>query len=157
MPRAPNEKVKQAQEMYRKGMKLIEIAQLLELPAGTVRRWKNTYQWDSERSEKKANVRKEKSKGSQEKILSKSIRVQLSDGAHQRAGITRKYSDKKRDQRAEKTTNGERTFDRGRYFSTVCGHCLCGYHGFCILRPGREAFYGTAWADHGQRGGRSKT
>ena len=52
--------------MYRKGMKLIEIAQLLELPAGTVRRWKNTYQWDSERSEKKANVRKEKSKGSQE-------------------------------------------------------------------------------------------
>lgn len=66
MPRAPNEKVKQAQEMYRKGMKLIEIAQLLELPAGTVRRWKNTYQWDSERSEKKANVRKEKSKGSQE-------------------------------------------------------------------------------------------
>ena len=66
MPRAPNEKAKQAQEMYRKGMKLIEIAQQLELPAGTVRRWKNTYQWDSERSEKKANVRKEKSKGSQE-------------------------------------------------------------------------------------------
>lgn len=66
MPRAPNEKVKQAQKMYRKGMKLIEIAQQLELPAGTVRRWKNTYQWDSERSEKKANVRKEKSKGSQE-------------------------------------------------------------------------------------------
>ena len=53
MPRAPNEKVKQAQEMYRKGMKLIEIAQQLELPAGTVRRWKNTYQWDPERSERK--------------------------------------------------------------------------------------------------------
>lgn len=60
MPRAPNEKVKQAQEMYQKGMKLVEIAQQLELPAGTIRRWKNTYQWVSERSEKKANVRKEK-------------------------------------------------------------------------------------------------
>lgn len=60
MPRAPNEKVKQAQEMYQKGMKLVEIAQQLELPAGTIRRWKNTYQWVSKRSEKKANVRKEK-------------------------------------------------------------------------------------------------
>lgn len=60
MPRAPNEKVKQATELYQKGMKLVEIAQQLQVPAGTVRRWKNTYQWDSERSEKKANVRNEK-------------------------------------------------------------------------------------------------
>ena len=51
MPRAPNEKVNQAQELYQKGMKLVEIAQQLKLPAGTVRRWKNTYGWDSERSE----------------------------------------------------------------------------------------------------------
>ena len=31
---------------------------LLEVPEGTVRRWKNTYKWNSERSDKKANVRK---------------------------------------------------------------------------------------------------
>ena len=66
MPRAPNEKVNQAQELYQKGMKLVEIAQQLKLPAGTVRRWKNTYGWDSERSEKKTNVRNTKHNHSQE-------------------------------------------------------------------------------------------
>lgn len=39
-------------------MKLVEIASQLEVPAGTVRRWKSTYHWDgeqqSERSEKKS-------------------------------------------------------------------------------------------------------
>ena len=66
MPRAPNEKVNQAQELYQKGIKLVEIAQQLKLPAGTVRRWKNTYGWDSERSEKKTNVRNTKHNHSQE-------------------------------------------------------------------------------------------
>ena len=32
----------------------------LNLPEGTVRRWKCTYKWDSERSDKKASVRKKK-------------------------------------------------------------------------------------------------
>lgn len=57
MPRAPNEKVQQAYELYRRGMKLVEIAERLGVPAGTVRRWKNTYRWESERSEQKASVR----------------------------------------------------------------------------------------------------
>ena len=39
-------------------MKLVEIASQLDVPAGTVRRWKSTYHWDgeqqSERSEKKS-------------------------------------------------------------------------------------------------------
>ena len=39
-------------------MKLVEIADRLKVPAGTVRRWKSTYHWDgehqSERSEKKS-------------------------------------------------------------------------------------------------------
>lgn len=58
MPRAPNENVRQAYEFYRKGMRLVEIAERLGVPDGTVRRWKNTYHWGSERSEPKANVRK---------------------------------------------------------------------------------------------------
>jgi len=29
-------------------MKLVEIASQLEVPAGTVRRWKSTYHWDGE-------------------------------------------------------------------------------------------------------------
>lgn len=63
MARAPNEKAGKAYELYQSGRKLVEIAKELGVPAGTVRRWKSTYQWEgdpeSERSEKKkANVRK---------------------------------------------------------------------------------------------------
>lgn len=64
MPRAPNEKIEKAKELYLNGVKLVEIASQLEIPPGTVRRWKSTYNWDSERSDKKANVRKNK-KGAQ--------------------------------------------------------------------------------------------
>lgn len=46
--------------LYKSGKKLIEIADILSIPAGTVRRWKAEGGWDSERSAKKANVRKEK-------------------------------------------------------------------------------------------------
>ena len=60
MPKARNSKVDEALALYRQGLKLIEIAKRLEVPEGTVRRWKCTYKWDetSERSEtQKANVR----------------------------------------------------------------------------------------------------
>lgn len=49
--------------MYRKGMKLVEIANQLELPEGTVRRWKCTHKWDIERSEKKGERSKRKRGG----------------------------------------------------------------------------------------------
>ena len=58
MPRAKNAKADEALELYRQGLKLIEIANRLNLPEGTIRRWKHTYHWNNERSEKKANVRK---------------------------------------------------------------------------------------------------
>lgn len=57
MARAPNEKIEQAKALYLQGVKLVEIAKQLGLPEGTVRRWKCTHKWESERSEKKANVR----------------------------------------------------------------------------------------------------
>lgn len=63
MPRRPDERMEQAEEMYRKGMKLVEIANQLELPEGTVRRWKCTHKWDSERSEKKGERSKRKRGG----------------------------------------------------------------------------------------------
>lgn len=53
MPRAKNEKVEVALNLYRQGVLLKDIAAQLDVPAGTVRRWKSTYKWDSERSEKK--------------------------------------------------------------------------------------------------------
>lgn len=43
-----------AYKMYKAGMKLIDIASELQLPPGTVRRWKSTYGWDNERSESKS-------------------------------------------------------------------------------------------------------
>lgn len=60
MPKAKNAKADEALGLYLQGLKLIEIAEKLEVPPGTIRRWKNTYKWDSERSDKKANVRKKR-------------------------------------------------------------------------------------------------
>lgn len=58
MPRKPDKKIEQAKAMYLKGQKMVDIAAELGLPEGTVRRWKCTHKWDSERSDKKTNVRK---------------------------------------------------------------------------------------------------
>ena len=55
MARAPNEKLNKAYALYQEGYKLVEIARELDIPDGTVRRWKKTYNWDSERSYKKEN------------------------------------------------------------------------------------------------------
>jgi phage terminase small subunit len=67
LPRAKNAKAETALNLYRQGVALIDIARQLDVPEGTVRRWKSSYGWtkdkanvrnDSERSEKiKANVR----------------------------------------------------------------------------------------------------
>lgn len=64
MARAPDSRIEQAEAMYRKGIKLVEIASQLNLPEGTVRRWKCTHKWDSERSDKKGE-RSQKKKGGQ--------------------------------------------------------------------------------------------
>lgn len=52
MARAPDPRIEQAKAMYQKGRKLIDIAKDLDLPEGTVRRWKSTHKWDGERSDK---------------------------------------------------------------------------------------------------------
>lgn len=44
-----------ANELYKSGMKLVDIADQLGKPEGTIRRWKSTYGWDGERSGCKAN------------------------------------------------------------------------------------------------------
>jgi phage terminase small subunit len=47
MPRSPDKRIDKAFELYKKGMKLVEIASQLNIPEGTVRSWKNRYKWDS--------------------------------------------------------------------------------------------------------------
>lgn len=64
MARAPDARIEQAKAMYQQGQKLVEIASQLNLPEGTVRRWKCTHKWDSERSDKKSE-RSERKKGGQ--------------------------------------------------------------------------------------------
>ncbi len=71
MARARSPDSIEAERLYHDGMKLVEIAGKLGVPASTVRRWKSTQKWDvgrcgqgkeeSERSDKgKANARKQK-------------------------------------------------------------------------------------------------
>ena len=54
MARAPDARYEQAKDLFLNGQKLVEIASQLNLPEGTVRRWKSTHRWDSERSDKKS-------------------------------------------------------------------------------------------------------
>lgn len=61
MAREPDPRIEKAKAMYLEGMKLVEIASQLNLPEGTVRRWKSTRNWDGERSDKN-NERSEKRK-----------------------------------------------------------------------------------------------
>lgn len=54
MPRAPDPRVEEAHSMFMQKMPMVEIARKLEIPEGTVRRWKHTYKWDNERSGKRS-------------------------------------------------------------------------------------------------------
>lgn len=62
MARAPDPRIEQAKAMYLEGRKLVEIASLLNLPEGTVRRWKSTHKWESERSDKNSERSDKKKK-----------------------------------------------------------------------------------------------
>ena len=54
--------------MFRKGMRLVEIASQLNLPEGTVRRWKCTYGWDNERSDKQSERSEQKKNAKNEQV-----------------------------------------------------------------------------------------
>ena len=60
MPRKPDKRIIKAKELYKKGQKLIEIANRLGVPEGTVRSWKNRYKWDCNVAKEKRNVAKTK-------------------------------------------------------------------------------------------------
>lgn len=60
MARAPDQRAEQAKALYDKGLKLIDIANQLGIPEGTVRSWKNRYNWDCNVAKEKRNVAKTK-------------------------------------------------------------------------------------------------
>ena len=80
MARAPDKRIEQAKEMYLQGQKLVEIASQLNLPEGTVRRWKCTHKWDNERSDKKSE-RSEKKKVKKKKAAESEVEqvIEISD------------------------------------------------------------------------------
>ena len=62
MARAPDKRIEQAKQMYLQGQKLVEIASQLNIPEGTVRRWKCTHKWENERSDIKSERSKKEKK-----------------------------------------------------------------------------------------------
>lgn len=107
--RGPNEKILEAKKLYDAGMRLVEIAKQLKVPAGTVRRWKSTYSWEkenkqnivenkgvnqkqSERSDKKQSERFYQNKANvtiQSKQESKAVAEEIREGI-QHTNLTEK-------------------------------------------------------------------
>ena len=65
MARAPDPRIEKAKSMCLRGMKLVEIASQLNLPEGTVRRWKSTHKWENERSDKNSERSEKRKRGAQ--------------------------------------------------------------------------------------------
>lgn len=66
MAKKRNPKIDEAKQLYKNGMKLIDISKKLETAESTIRVWKNRYKWDSNDNEtlqnKKRNVTKKNNK-----------------------------------------------------------------------------------------------
>lgn len=76
---ASKDKMKKAKDLYKqKGMKLVDIAKKLDVPPGTVRRWKSTYDWDGERSDDKSE-RSVKKKNARKKEIPKEVKQVMSN------------------------------------------------------------------------------
>lgn len=60
LPRAPNEKIEKAKELFDQGLKMVDISATLKIPEGTIRSWKKRYNWDCNVANKKRNVAKSK-------------------------------------------------------------------------------------------------
>ena len=58
MPRAPSEKMIEAEELFKDGMAMVEIAKKLGVSDGTIRSWKNRHGWGDKSKKNKRNVAK---------------------------------------------------------------------------------------------------
>ena len=64
MPRTPSDKKTEAEKLFNKGMKLVDIAGKLGVPEGTIRSWKNRGKWEGKSSKKnQRNVAKDETGG----------------------------------------------------------------------------------------------
>lgn len=60
MPRAPNEQIIKAKELFDLGKKMVDIAAALNIPEGTIRSWKKRYKWNATLQSEKRNVANKK-------------------------------------------------------------------------------------------------
>lgn len=67
MPKEKDKRADEAFELYRQGLKLIEIANRLDIPEGTIRSWKNRYKWNATLQTGECNVAKAEKKKKQKK------------------------------------------------------------------------------------------
>jgi len=75
LPKAKDARADKAFEMYKQGLKLIEIANQLGMAEGTVRSWKNRYKWDDGGN---ATLQKKEKK---ERNVAKKIATQTNDAS----------------------------------------------------------------------------
>ncbi len=66
MARARSPSSIEAEQLYHDGMKLVDIAKKLGVPASTVRRWKSTQKWDENKGERCKKKQSERSDNSDE-------------------------------------------------------------------------------------------
>lgn len=91
MPKAKDARADKAFEMYKQGLKLIDIANQLGVAEGTVRSWKNRYKWNGETNatlqKNKRNVAKENKQA--KKIKKESVADEV-EAVIQNANLTDK-------------------------------------------------------------------
>lgn len=79
MARAPNEKIKKAFGLYKRGYKLVDIAKELNIPVGTIRSWKSRYNWDDNATLQKDKDSVATNKDNKKKSVKKSIVEEAKD------------------------------------------------------------------------------
>lgn len=90
MPRKPDARIEKAREMYLAGSKLTDIAKELGVPEGTVRSWKNRYDWDCNVAKKECNVaKKERNVANKTKRRKKAVADEV-EAVMQNADLTDK-------------------------------------------------------------------
>lgn len=89
MPGAKDDLRKEAFEMFRHGSKLKDIAEQLQVPAGTVRRWKCTDKWEQEAN---ANAKSERSGNARTNARNRRRNrpVTVEEQAEEKPGLTEK-------------------------------------------------------------------
>ncbi len=87
MARAPDPKAAQAKEMFLAGKKLIEIAEALDVPEGTVRSWKNRYGWNCNTN---ATLRKPKRNVAKKDVAEKKAVAEVVDHVMENPDLTDK-------------------------------------------------------------------